>query len=184
MKTAASRRHFVKSTLLASIAIPASVALPRAPWRNTDFSQAMLPIWERAEAYTLLVAEAMPAEKYGFRPVPEVRSFAGQMLHLAGSIDTLIGDLSEVPPPFEDAETEDKVRILDITRQMFAYGGDIIRNLTEEQEQQMRSLFGGAVTLPGKERVLFLRDHITHHRGQLVIYLRLNDIEPPQYVGF
>jgi uncharacterized damage-inducible protein DinB len=24
-------------------------------------------------------------------------------------------------------------------------------------------------------------DHITHHRGQIVVYLRLNGIKPPQY---
>ena len=30
----------------------------------------------------------------------------------------------------------------------------------------------------------FMRDHVTHHRGQAIIYLRANGIKPPQYVGF
>lgn len=183
MKTA-TRRQFVKSALLAIAAVPASVVLPHYLSRRTDFAEEMHPIWQRAEVYTVLVAEAMPAEHYAFRPVPEVRSFAEQMLHLAGSIFTLIGDLSNEPPPFEDIATEDKPQILDTTRRMFAYGADIIGNLTEEQEQRPLTLLGGAVTLSGKEAVLFLRDHITHHRGQLVVYLRLKGIEPPQYAGF
>ncbi|MGK0251702.1 MAG: putative damage-inducible protein DinB, partial [Gammaproteobacteria bacterium] len=29
-----------------------------------------------------------------------------------------------------------------------------------------------------------LQDHVTHHRGQLIVYLNLNSIEPPQYSGW
>ena len=29
--------------------------------------------------------------------------------------------------------------------------------------------------------ILFCADHISHHRGQAVVYLRLNGIKPPQY---
>src|SRR5579863_1966078 len=39
--------------------------------------------WQRAKAYTLDYLNTMPADKYSFRPVDSIRSFAGQMLHLA-----------------------------------------------------------------------------------------------------
>src|SRR5579863_219307 len=39
--------------------------------------------WQRAKAYTLDYLNAMPADKYSFRPVDSIRSFAEQMLHLA-----------------------------------------------------------------------------------------------------
>jgi hypothetical protein len=43
--------------------------------------------WERAKAYTKEYLEAMPEDGIAFKPVPEIRSFAEQMLHLAqGSI--------------------------------------------------------------------------------------------------
>ena len=29
-----------------------------------------------------------------------------------------------------------------------------------------------------------LQDHVSHHRGQLIVYLNLNNIEPPKYVGW
>ena len=29
-----------------------------------------------------------------------------------------------------------------------------------------------------------LQDHVTHHRGQLIVYLNLNNIKPPKYVGW
>lgn len=52
------------------------------------FSQAQTSIgemvkdWERAKAHTQEYLDAMPAEKYGLKPTPEMRSFAQQMLHL------------------------------------------------------------------------------------------------------
>ena len=39
--------------------------------------------WQRAKVYTLDYLNTMPADKYSFRPVDSIRSFAGQMLHLA-----------------------------------------------------------------------------------------------------
>jgi hypothetical protein len=39
--------------------------------------------WQRAKAYTLDYLNTMPADKYSFKPVDSIRSFAEQMLHLA-----------------------------------------------------------------------------------------------------
>ena len=29
-----------------------------------------------------------------------------------------------------------------------------------------------------------IQDHQTHHVGQLIVYLRINNIEPPKYIGW
>jgi hypothetical protein len=39
--------------------------------------------WERAKGYTQEYLDAMPAEKYNFKPVDSVRTFAQQMLHFS-----------------------------------------------------------------------------------------------------
>jgi len=39
--------------------------------------------WQRAKAYTKAYLDAMPEDGYGFKPTPEIRSFAQQMLHLS-----------------------------------------------------------------------------------------------------
>ena len=46
-------------------------------------SEDMLKEWERAKAYTKEYLDAMPADKYGLKPTPEMRSFAEQMYHIA-----------------------------------------------------------------------------------------------------
>ncbi|MGH9842650.1 MAG: DinB family protein, partial [Blastocatellia bacterium] len=40
-------------------------------------------MWKRAKKWTLEYVDAMPENAINFKPVPEVRSFAEQMLHLA-----------------------------------------------------------------------------------------------------
>src|SRR5215468_4166123 len=50
---------------------------------NETLKQQMVTDWERAKAYTQEYLDAMPADKYNFRPVDSIRSFSEQMLHLA-----------------------------------------------------------------------------------------------------
>ena len=49
-----------------------------------QFTQSqMVAEWQRAKTYTKAYLDAMPADGYSFKPTPEIRSFAEQMLHLA-----------------------------------------------------------------------------------------------------
>ena len=56
--------------------------------------------FQRAATEILDVAEAMPAEKYGYKPTPEISSFGEQLVHVAGIaqrfIDSAKGTKSEV----------------------------------------------------------------------------------------
>jgi hypothetical protein len=50
---------------------------------NETLQQQMVKDWERAKAYTQEYLDVMPPDKYSFKPVDSIRSFAEQMLHLA-----------------------------------------------------------------------------------------------------
>ena len=52
---------------------------------NETLKQQLLKDWGRAKIYTKEYLDAMPADKYNFRPVDSIRSFAEQMLHFAKS---------------------------------------------------------------------------------------------------
>ena len=52
---------------------------------NDSLKQQLIKDWGRAKVYTQEYLDAMPANKYGFRPVDSMRSFAEQMLHLASA---------------------------------------------------------------------------------------------------
>src|ERR1700685_4317419 len=51
--------------------------------QTLQIKKQFLKDWQRAKAYTLDYLNTMPADKYSFRPVDSIRSFAEQMLHLA-----------------------------------------------------------------------------------------------------
>src|ERR1700688_439071 len=49
-----------------------------------QFTQSEMAVeWQRAKTYTKAYLDAMPEDGYGFKPTPDIRSFAQQMLHLA-----------------------------------------------------------------------------------------------------
>ena len=67
-------------------------------------------------------------------------------------------------------------------RKVFDDSTEIIRNTSDEDLSLTVDFFAGP---KNKLQILnLLQDHVTHHRGQLVVYLNLNEIIPPKYVGW
>jgi uncharacterized damage-inducible protein DinB len=64
----------------------------------------------------------------------------------------------------------------------FEYAQKTIADLTEAELNEKVDFFAGQMTR--RRILLLLTDHVTHHRGQLVVYLRLNNIKPPRYRGW
>src|SRR6516225_10103893 len=62
--------------------------------QGDDFLSESVLKWERATAYTLEVARAMPASEYGFRPCPEEMTFGQQLDHMAENMAWLAGWLT------------------------------------------------------------------------------------------
>src|SRR6185503_14937727 len=55
--------------------------------------------WQRAKTYTKAYLDAMPEDGYGFKPTPEIRSFAQQMLHIADANYIFATVASDKPNP-------------------------------------------------------------------------------------
>src|SRR5450631_3284970 len=65
-----------------------------------QFTQSEMVIeWQRAKAYTKAYLDAMPEDGYGFKPTPEIRSFAQQMLHLSDANYVFATVASDKPNP-------------------------------------------------------------------------------------
>ena len=81
---------------VAAVALPSSLpAQAPAP----SLTKEIVATYQRAAKEMLDIAEVMPAEKYGFKPTPEISSFGDQLMHLAGImqrfIDTAKGTKTE-----------------------------------------------------------------------------------------
>src|SRR5271154_1313594 len=65
-----------------------------------QFTQSqMIAEWQRAKIYTKAYLDAMPEDGYGFKPTPEIRSFAQQMLHIADANYVFATAASDKPNP-------------------------------------------------------------------------------------
>lgn len=125
------------------------------------------------------VAQAMPADQYGFRPHPESMSFGELMSHIASTNYQFCAGLKDAAPPAMPAPTT-KDAIVKFLSDSFTYCSAIIPNLTESQLEQAHDSPDGH--LPGREVLLAMYIHVAHHRGQAEIYLRDKGIKPPSYM--
>ena len=147
----------------------------------------MVQEWTRAKTYTKAYLDAMPADVYGFKPTPEIRSFAQQMLHLADGNYFMVATASGKPSPFGNKSVEQTVtptREATIKAVMDSYDFVIssLQAMTPAQMTETVSLEDHKVSRSGAFGKAF--EHQTHHRGQCTIYLRLKGIKPPQEMLF
>jgi uncharacterized damage-inducible protein DinB len=194
-----SRRTLIGSSLVAAFAgcLPELWAQPAAPdpaavrtpaaGSQIQFIPEFLDELKLSRAYTLECAQAMPGERYEFRPVPEVRTFGQQMVHLSeavpGLYELFVEGKKAPTHPFSEGGKEPALSKEEIVARLsmgFDYVERAVAKLSASVLRQPTKIFGGKVI--SKHRMLrFLLDHTTHHRGQTVVYLRLNHIQPPLY---
>lgn len=144
---------------------------------------------ESSREYLILVAESMPEERYDFKATPEEMSFAEHLLHIGFAMNwhgqTLIGGV-ETPNWQEDiiykTAGRSKADMIEVIKKTFDNTMETIGKLDESQLDDQLEYFG--LSRSKRQIFLMLTDHITHHRGQMLVYLRLNGLVPPRYVLF
>ena len=151
---------------------------------QSDFLDDYKIKWQNATAYTLEFAKSMPEDYYTYSPTPEEMTFGEQLRHVAGNMiwlsSSYLGGAKEHVDPTSAGDS--KKEIIAMLEKSFAYAQQTINGLTEKSLAQEVNFIAGTMT---KRRILFLMtDHVTHHRGQLVVYLRMKNVPPPKYVGW
>tara|TARA_B100000809_G_scaffold266599_1_gene330147 strand:- start:2971 stop:3435 length:465 start_codon:yes stop_codon:yes gene_type:complete len=145
---------------------------------------AFLEKWENSKSYLIALAEAMPENNYGFKPTERQMTFKEQLIHIKGNMDWLSVTY------FTDIEYKKKKKELPQTKNeiILALGNAfdavvmVVKNTSGEDLKETVDFFAGPKS---KLQILnLLQDHVTHHRGQLIVYLNLNEIEPPKYSGW
>src|SRR5580693_481298 len=154
-----------------------------------QFTQSeMVKEWQRAKAYTKAYLDAMPEDGYGFKPTPDTRSFAQQMLHLADANYLFATVASDKPNPIgetlathninEKTASPTKEAVTKAVMDSYDWVISTLQNMTPDQLQEITK-FGkhDNITRSGLFGKAF--EHQTHQRGQTTIYLRLKGVTPP-----
>lgn len=153
-----------------------------------DVRSELLLAWQRSEKYTLSIAAQMPAEHFQFKAADSIMTYTEQWRHCAiYTCNQLGGALDREDSPYMQKEMRPPVGMgkeetLDELKKMYAYVRKIIKTLPDKQ------LFA-TVELAKEEmpvwRFLYaMENHIIHHRGQCIIYLRRQGIRPIGYYGW
>ncbi len=141
----------------------------------------LLKDWERARAYTKEYLDAMPETGYALKPTKEMRSFAGQMLHIADANYGIVGTATEVVPTVKDLEKTNDVAKASVTEKVLAsydFAINSIKNYPDTKWAEMIKLFNRFDVTRGQV-IDKAFEHQTHHRGQTTVYIRLAGATPP-----
>jgi len=128
------------------------------------------------------LAEAIPADKYSWRPTADTRSFAEVMLHISAANYNLYKLVGTQPPAGIDLKnleksTTDKAKIVATLKDSFAHAKQAIKAVPDADLDKSMDWFGGKNTERGV--LLFIVRHTAEHLGQSIAYARMIGVVPP-----
>ena len=173
MRTTLIACQVVLCSLLVLVVTPAVAQTPPSfltPTRTT---------WESARNLVIGLAEAMPEDKYDFKPTPSVRSFREVIVHLVGENYLFFGRVAgeNLGNPAQNLKSRED--LLKALRESYAYGAKVFDGLTEEKALEMVEGRGGQKVQRWSAILLAIQDNMNHY-GNLVVYLRMNGLVPPR----
>jgi uncharacterized damage-inducible protein DinB len=167
-------------------------AQPQAfPAESRNISQSILPEFDHEMANTRKSLERVPEGKLGFKPHPKSMTLGCLATHLATInhwTEAIVGtdsfDVSTAPPTPECKTTAEALAAFD---QNTAAARKVIAGATDGQLMKPWTLLANGQTIFTLPKVAVLRsfimNHAIHHRAQLGVYLRLNDVAVPSIYG-
>ncbi|HEV3421574.1 MAG TPA: DinB family protein [Candidatus Acidoferrum sp.] len=133
------------------------------------------------QRYTRL-AEALPAEKYSWRPAEGVRSIGEVYTHIAAANYGVARALGTPPPAGFDpkalnALAADKAKTVQALKDSFVHFRGAILAIKDADLNNAQKLFGQDTTVRGA--FFMITGHFGEHLGQSIAYARQNGIVPP-----
>lgn len=144
---------------------------------------------ENSQKYLILVAEMMPEDKYNYKVTPESLSFAENLMHIGYALDwhsqSLLGGREArtwQTDTIYKTHNKNKEQMLATINKTFEAAINLMQEFDTSKLNDELDYFG--LNRNKRQIFLLLADHITHHRGQMLVALRLNGLVPPRYVLF
>jgi uncharacterized damage-inducible protein DinB len=128
------------------------------------------------------LAEAVPAEKYTWKPGEGVRSIGEVYTHIVAANYGIARALGTQPPAGFDFKTvnalsTDKAKTVQALKDSFTHFKQAIQALNDSDADKPQKMFGRQTTLRGS--FIMITGHFGEHLGQSIAYARTNGIVPP-----
>lgn len=174
-------------TVLAAAPLAAQDAGPNAT--PSALRAEYLANMKEVEEKVIGLAEAFPADKYGWRPAPGVRSVSEVLMHIASEHYVYLPSSVGAKPPADlnmgtgreifanlDKVT-DKVEVIRHVKAAFAYQRSVLEGADAVLNTGKVKSFGEEHTVANLFFVFVADQH--EHLGQLISYARMNGVVPP-----
>lgn len=166
---------------LAAAAQSSSAAAKPVAAAASSFQTDLVADVDEAMEHLVQLAEAMPADKYGWRPGEGVRSFAEVLGHVAAGYYAGAASLgSPVPAGVDPGKLEavsDKAAAIASLRAAIAHFDGACKAVSNADLETPVDLFG--MKLNKRRVMLLMQGHGHEHTGQAIAYARMNGVVPP-----
>ena len=178
----ALRLTLIAAAVAGAASTAAGQAAPAAAAPTAGYRAEFLKEMQYFEGRFTQLAEAIPADKFTWRPAAGVRSVAEVLLHVAGANQGLPG-MAGIKPPAGfsmqgyEASTTDKARIIAEVKKSFDHIRAAASQMKDADADKAMKVFGMDMT--GRSFSFFMARHLGEHLGQLIAYARVNGVVPP-----
>lgn len=171
----------MKNLLYILLIAPFLATAQEAP-QPTTYQQEFTGSMNYSQDQIVKLIEAIPQEKYSWRPDEGVRSVSEVILHIAASTYNLSSALGTPLPAGLDTKTmekstTDKAEILKAINEAYAFSKASVDAVKDDQMNDMVTLPFGTFTK--RSLIMIIATHSYEHKGQLIAYTRVNGIAPP-----
>lgn len=171
----------MKRLIILMVAILPTLLLAQGPPKTVQ--EAAIATLKFTEGRVLQLAEAIPADKYDWRPEEGVRSVAESFMHLATANYFVLMVAGTTPPAGIDPMSLEKGvtkkdEIIEAIKASYVYAIAGVEGISKKHLSDMVEF-----PFPGEynklSALMVITGHCHEHMGQLVAYARVNGIAPP-----
>lgn len=159
---------------------------------SNNISTALIAEMTQEAATTRKVLERIPPEKFDFKPHEKSMGMRQLAVHVAEMFSWTISTVTQSELDFakfdyKPSEPQDTAELVALLDKNVAEALEALGSISDEKWFEDWSLKNGETTYFTMPKAAVMRsmvlNHIIHHRGQLSVYLRLNDIPVPAMYG-
>jgi hypothetical protein len=158
---------------------PSMAASPQGPTKDPVATSLRL-LLQRSQNNTVGAIEAMPADKFNYKPTPDQISFAHLAAHIVGFNNSFCAKAADVPAPKveESKETDTRDQLVAAVKASYSFCSDALSKMDDSKLGDSIELFGGRQA-PRAMAALILSGGWSDHYAAAAMYLRLNGVLPP-----
>jgi hypothetical protein len=169
----------MKKTVLIAAVVLAAVSATTAQTKN-PVSSALRDILPGRQKNTVAAVEAMPADKFDYKPTPDQMTFGHLVAHMVGANNTLCSKAAAVPAPKVDEvkESDGKDKLVSALKASFDFCSDTLAKMDDSKLGETTEVFEGKQASRAWASMVLASSWADHY-AEAAMYLRLNGVLPP-----